>query len=130
MKERVVLIRGSAFTSIMEYARACHPKEGILLLRGKIGKERIMVDEVEIPPLAVHGSSYSSFPIYMLPIDLSTVGTAHSHPIGFPKPSVGDMNNYYGRVMIIVAYPYRSEQNMGVFNSKGDSLRYELTEDD
>lgn len=130
MKERVILISRSVFISIMEYARACHPKEGILLLKGRVGKQRIMVDEVEIPPLAVHGNSFSSFPLHMLPIDFSIVGTAHSHPTGVPRPSVGDLNNYYGRVMIIVAYPYRSEQNMGLFNNKGDSLRYELTEDE
>ena len=130
MKERMTLIWRSVFVSIMGYARACHPKEGILLLKGKVGKETIIVDEVEIPPLAVHGSIFSSFPLHMLPIDFSVVGTVHSHPSGVLKPSVGDLNNYYGRVMVIVAFPYRSERDMGIFNSRGDSLRYELVEDD
>ena len=130
MKERVILISRSVVLGVMEYMRVCHPREGILLLKGKVEKERIAVDEVEIPPLAVHGSGFSNFPLHMLPIDFSTVGTAHSHPSGFLRPSVGDLNNYYGRIMIIVAYPYSSERDMGIFNNKGDSLRYELVDDD
>ena len=129
MKEREILISRSVVLGVMEYMRACHPKEGILLLKEKAEKERIAVDEVEIPPLAVHGSGFSNFPLHMLTIDFSIVGTAHSHPSGFLRPSVGDLNNYYGRIMIIVAYPYGSERDMGIFNNKGDSLRYELVED-
>lgn len=128
MEKRTVSIDRSVILSILDYARACHPKEGVLLLRGKISKDRILVEEVEIPPLAVHGHRFSNFPLYMLPIDFSVVGTAHSHPSGVLKPSITDINNFYGRIMIIVAYPYRSEQDIAIFNGKGNIIRYEMAE--
>ena len=129
MKRRSVCINRSAILSILDYARACHPKEGILLLKGKVSKDKIKVKEVEIPPLATHGYGFSNFPLHMLPIDFSVVGTAHSHPSGVLRPSIGDLNNYYGRIMIIVAYPYRSEENMAMFDSQGNLIRYEMMED-
>jgi len=113
----------------LSYAKACHPNEGVLLLRGKAGKDKIMIDDVEIPPLAVHGQNFSNFPLYRLPIDFSIVGTAHSHPSGVLHPSVGDMNNFYGRIMIITAFPYETEQDMIVLNSEGKPVKYEITRD-
>jgi len=127
---RHIYLKKSVISSILEYASACHPKEGILLLRGRIEKERITVEEVEIPPLAVHGLGFSSFQAYMLPIDFSIIGTAHSHPSGVLRPSSTDMNRFYGRIMIITAYPYRMERDIAVFNSKGNRLEYEVINDE
>lgn len=128
MKDKYVSVEKSVVDSVLDYAKACHPKEGILLLRGKLHKDRIMVDEVEIPPLAVHGYSFSNFPVFRLPIDFSVIGTAHSHPSGVLKPSVADLNNFYGRIMIIVAYPYTSEWNVAMFDREGNLVKYEIVE--
>jgi proteasome lid subunit RPN8/RPN11 len=65
----------------------------------------------------------------MLPMDFSFMGTAHSHPSGVLKPSVPDMNNFYGRLMMITAYPYETESSLAVFNSSGNSVEYEVVED-
>ena len=124
-----VSVRRSVIESVLDYSKVCHPKEGILLLRGKVSRDQILIDEVEIPPLSVHGHSFSNFPLHMLPIDLSVVGTAHSHPSGVLRPSIGDLNNYYGRIMVIAALPYKSEHDMGMFDSKGDPIVYEVIED-
>ena len=129
MGERNIYIKKSVILSILEYAAACHPKEGILLLRGKIDKKRITIEEVEMPPLSIHGLGFSSFPIFMLPIDLSIIGTAHSHPSGVLRPSVTDMNKFYGRIMIITAYPYRTEKDIAVFDGQGNLLRYKIVND-
>lgn len=127
MKGKHVTVKRSVLESVLDYAKACHPNEGILLLKGRMSKDRIIVEEVEIPPLAVHGRSFSNFPLHMLPIDFSVVGTAHSHPSGVSRPSIGDLNNY-GRIMMIVAYPYRSEQNVFIFDGEGNSIEYATTE--
>lgn len=129
VKGKSVGVNLSVIESILDYVRACHPKEGILLLRGRVGKDRILVDEVEIPPLAVHGRSFSNFPLHMLPIDFSVIGTAHSHPSGAPKPSIGDLNNFYGRIMIIASYPYRSQQNIAMFDREGNPINYQIIND-
>jgi len=119
-------IKRPVLISILEYASACHPKEGILLLRGKINKKKITVEEVEIPPFSIRGLGFSGFPAYMLPIDFSIVGTAHSHPSGVLRPSPTDMNKFYGRIMIIAAYPYRTERDIAVFDGEGNPMKYEI----
>ena len=124
--DRHVYIKRSVILSILEYASACHPKEGILLLRGKVDKKKILIEEVEIPPLSISGYGFSSFQPYMLPIDFSIVGTAHSHPSGVLKPSSTDINKFYGRIMIIAAYPYRTERDIAVFDGQGNLLEYEI----
>jgi proteasome lid subunit RPN8/RPN11 len=127
--DRDLIIDRSVIESILQYARANHPSEAILLLNGKTTKAGTRIDGVEIPPLAVHGRGFSSFPLQTLPIDFSVVGTAHSHPSGVLQPSVQDLNNFYGRVMVIAASPYESANNLAVFNSKGEQIRYRVAEE-
>jgi len=103
-----------------------HPREAILLLKGKVDKNRIMVNDTQIPPLATHGNTFSTFPLHMLPIDFSIVGVAHSHPSGALRPSVTDLNKFYGQIMVITAYPYRSEKNLAIFDREGKPLKYEV----
>jgi proteasome lid subunit RPN8/RPN11 len=121
-----VSIERQVIESVLDYAKACHPKEGILLLRGKSRKGKTMIEEVVIPPLSVRGSGFSNFPLHMLPIDFSIVGTMHSHPSGALRPSTTDLNHFYGRVMIIVAYPYRSEQDIIVLDGEGNHVNFEI----
>lgn len=127
VKTKQLSIKRSVIESILDYAKACYPKEGILLLRGKTRKNGITVEEVELPPLSVRSSGFSSFPLYMLPIDFSIVGTMHSHPSGALKPSTADMNRFYGRIMIIAAYPYMSERDIVVLDREVSSINYEIS---
>lgn len=123
---RDVYVKRSVIRSILEYASACHPKEGVLLLRGKVDRKGIWIEEVELPPLSIHGVGFSSFRADMLPIDLSIIGTAHSHPSGVLRPSITDLNKFYGRVMIIAAYPYRTEKDLAVFDGEGKQIGYKI----
>ncbi|MEM3708187.1 MAG: Mov34/MPN/PAD-1 family protein [Nitrososphaerales archaeon] len=123
---RKITFKSSVIDSLLSYAKAFYPNEGILLLRGKMSKDEILVKEIVIPPLAIHGMGFSSFPFHTLPIDLSIVGVAHSHPSGVLKPSLEDLNNFYGRIMVIIAYPYKSENDIAVFDREGnDKVLYE-----
>lgn len=124
--EKHILIRQTLIDSILSYARGVYPNEGILLLRGKIKRDTIMVEENIIPPFATHGADFSSFPLFPLPMDASIVGAAHSHPSGALRPSVQDLNNFYGRIMVIVVYPYRSSRDLAVFNRDGKKVSYQI----
>ena len=124
--DKVILIKRAVIESVLSYAQMLHPREAILLLKGKVDKHRILVNDTWIPPLATHGNTFSTFPLHMLPIDFSTIGVAHSHPSGALRPSVTDLNKFYGRIMVIVAYPYRSEEDMAVFDREGNRLKYEV----
>ena len=112
--------------SVLSYAKMTYPKEGILLLQGKASKEKILIDSVVIPPFATHGHGFSSFPLDTLPSLLSLVGVAHSHPNGVLQPSTEDLNHFYGRVMVITAYPYESEKDLAVFDGRGYPIQYRI----
>ena len=124
--DKIILIERAVVDSILSYAQMLHPREAVLLLKGKIDKLGILVNETQIPPLATHGNTFSSFPLYTLPIDFSIVGVAHSHPSGALRPSVTDLNKFYGRLMVITAYPYLSEKNIATFDRDGKSLKYTI----
>jgi len=123
---RLVRFKKSVADSILSYAITAYPREGILLLRGKVGKGEILINNVLIPPLATHGRGFSGFPSIMLPMDLTLMGISHSHPSGSLQPSNQDLNHFYGRIMVITAYPFRSYGDIGVFNSHGDRLPHEI----
>ena len=118
----VVSISRGALVSILENARLLHPREGILLLRGKVGKDGIVVSEVLVPPLATYGKGFASFPMHMMPIEFSIVGSAHSHPSGSLTPSVDDLNRSFGRIIMIVAFPYLGEESVAVYDREGKRL--------
>ena len=122
--DKEVFVERSVVDSILSYAQMFHPRESILLLKGKIDKKKIVINDVQIPPLATHGNRFSSFPLSRLPIDFSVVGVAHSHPSGALRPSIADLNQFYGRIMLITAYPYQSEKNMIILDREGKQLKY------
>jgi proteasome lid subunit RPN8/RPN11 len=122
--DKEVFVERAVVDSILSYARMLHPRESILLLKGKVDKHKIVVNDTQIPPLATHGNTFSAFPLSRLPIDFSVVGVAHSHPSGALRPSVTDLNKFYGRIMLITAYPYQTEKNIIVLDRQGKPLKY------
>jgi proteasome lid subunit RPN8/RPN11 len=125
----LVRFEKSVADSILTYALDSYPREAILLLRGKAENNEVLINDVVIPPLATHGKGFSSFPHMMLPMDLSVMGVSHSHPSGSLYPSTHDLNHFYGRIMVITAYPFQSYSDIGVFNSHGDRLLHEVIPD-
>jgi proteasome lid subunit RPN8/RPN11 len=123
-KRHVVMTRQVA-DGIITYAKSWHPHEGILILQGKIKKEEIIIEGLIIPPFSLHGPYYSGFSGYELPFDLSYIGTAHSHPGGSNKPSLEDLNNYYGLVSIIISYPYE-DNTIGAFDRSGNIMEIKI----
>jgi len=125
----IVQLEKSVADSILSSAMDAYPKEAILLLRGKAEENRILIREVVIPPLSTHGLGFSSFPHIMLPMDLSVMGTSHSHPSGNLQPSIHDMNHFYGRIMVITAHPFQTYDDIGVFNKNGEKVLHEIVPD-
>ena len=122
---RYLTLQRHVADSIITYAKTCHPNEGILILQGQTKKSNIIVDGLVVPPFASHGPYYSGFPTYELPFDLSYIGTAHSHPGGSNRPSLEDLNNFYGFVSVIINYPY-SESDIGAFDRNGNKVHVEI----
>ena len=125
----LVRFEKSVADSILTSALDMYPRETILLLRGKSEKDQILISEILIPPLASHGLGFSGFSNVMLPMDLSLMGVSHSHPSGVLRPSTHDLNHFYGRVLVITAYPFQSYNDIAVFNSNGDKIPHEIIPD-
>jgi proteasome lid subunit RPN8/RPN11 len=99
------------------------------MLRGKKKKDTIRIVDLVIPPLATYGNGFASYPLHLLPMDFSLVGTVHSHPSGNKTPSDVDFNHFFGRVLMIVGYPYASLQDAVAYNSNGEEIPIEITKE-
>jgi proteasome lid subunit RPN8/RPN11 len=115
--------------SIFESARRLYPRETILLLRGKKVKDITVVVDLLVPPLATYGHGFANYQLHLLPMDFSLVGTVHSHPSGNNTPSDVDFNHFFGRILMIVGYPYASERDVAVYNSHGEKLPLQVTKE-
>jgi proteasome lid subunit RPN8/RPN11 len=120
-KRQVILTRQSA-DGIITYSKTWHPHEGILILQGKNKKNgEIRIDGLVVPPFASSGPYYSGFPTNELPMDLSYIGTAHSHPGSSNRPSLPDLNNFFGVVSIIISYPYEYD-TIAAYDRNGNNI--------
>jgi proteasome lid subunit RPN8/RPN11 len=122
-----VLIKREMLIYILKTATTVHPREMILLLRGKTKKNKTTITDLIVPPLATHGKGFSGFQPYMLPTDFSLVGTVHSHPSGVAEPSLADLHHSFGRIIMIVAFPYNNEESVAVYRHSGERLTLEIT---
>ncbi|RLF08583.1 MAG: peptidase [Thermoprotei archaeon] len=113
--------------AVLEASRNLHPRETLLLLRGRRGSDgSIVVEEVLVPPLATFGLGFASFNPFALPLDPSIVGSAHSHPSGDPSPSVQDLNLGRGPLLMIAASPYRGLMDIHIYTPSGEELDFEV----
>ena len=122
----VIVDRGLLGEMLM-FAKERHPKEAVLMLRGKVSKESITITDYLFPPFATTDSISASYPIHMLPIDFSIVGTAHSHPSGSLMLSTVDMNNMYGRISVLMGFPY-GPSDVAAYNKQAERLIVKITE--
>jgi len=125
----IVKVDRKLLETVFESARRLHPRETILLLRGKKTKDAVKVSELVVPPLASYGRGFAGIQVHMLPMDFSIVGTVHSHPSGSLMPSKADLNHFFGMLLMIVAFPFIDEGNVGVYSSSGEKLLLHVTED-
>jgi len=120
--EREIKLKKDVLNSILSYCLMKHPNEGILILRGKSKKGNVLIDGLVIPPFSFEAYSSSGFPHYMLPGDMSYVGTVHSHPSGSARPSVTDLNNFFQLISLIVRFPY-GDKDIFAWNSNGVTVK-------
>ena len=119
--ERKISLTKDARDGILSFCKMNHPNEGILILRGKSKRGDVFIDELVVPPFSETGADFAGFPHNPLPLDLSYVGIVHSHPTGTAKPSLTDLDNFFGLVSIIVKSPYEDE-DIFAWDSDGREL--------
>ena len=122
-----VSISQTLMEAILESAKTLYPKETILLLRGEKSKDLIKVTDLMVPPLATYGQGFANIPTHMLPIDFSIIGTVHSHPSGNLLPSPADLNHFWGKIVMIVGFPFADDRNVAVYDHEGEKLTLKIT---
>jgi len=125
--QRHVIITRQAADSIITWAKTHHPNEMMLILQGRNKKEAIIVDGLVIPPFAQSGPFYSGFTVHDLPYTIPNIGTAHSHPGGSNRPSLQDLNHFFGSVSIIISHPYEDE-TIAAYDRNGTSLEIKIVD--
>ncbi len=127
-KTVAVSISKEVLDAIFESAKQLYPKETVLILRGKKKKDTVHVTNLLVPPLATYGYGFANLPFHMLPMDFSIMGIVHSHPSGDKSASDVDSNHFYGRVMMIVGYPYETKQDVVAYNCYGEKLEVKIVD--
>jgi len=123
MMVKKVVLPSTVADSLLEMAKLAYPLEMLALLRGEKRGDGVYVEELLFAPLSKHGSSSVYFRLDLMPMDFTIVGLAHSHPSGIPKPSLDDLHNFIGRVMLILIPPFSSYRDIYAFDSDGERLR-------
>jgi len=122
-----VNIPSNILDAIYAGAKELYPRESFLMLRGNKKRGIIRITDLVLAPFAVHGEGFAHFNPYMFTGDYSLVGTVHSHPSGDISPSDTDLNYFFGRVLMIVGYPYEGKSCIAAYNSEGDVIPIEIT---
>ncbi len=125
----VVQLPKEILEAIYAGAKQLYPRESFLLLRGKKRKGVIYISDLVLAPFAVHGEGFAHFNPYMFSGDFSLVGTAHSHPSGNISPSHVDLNYFFGRILMIVGYPFEGERCVAVYGSEGERIALQITDE-
>ncbi len=119
--ERKVSITQETRDGILSFCKMNHPDEGILILRGKSKHGNVFIDALVVPPFSETGADFAGFPNNPLPLDLSYVGIVHSHPSGSARPSLTDLDNFFGLVSLIVKSPYEDD-DIFAWDSQGNEI--------
>ncbi|XES77948.1 MAG: Mov34/MPN/PAD-1 family protein [Candidatus Bathyarchaeia archaeon] len=125
----VVQISYEILDAIYAGAKQLYPRESFLLLRGKKKKGVVHISDLVLAPFAVHGEGFAHFNPYMFSGDFSLVGTVHSHPSGNINPSDTDLNYFFGRILMIVGYPFQGKNCVAAYGSSGQRLPIQITDE-
>ena len=123
----VIHVPTDILDAIYAGAKQLYPRESFLMLRGKKTKGIIKITDLVLAPAAIHGEGFAHFNPYMVSGDFSLVGTVHSHPSGNISPSTVDLNYFFGRILMIVGYPFEGKGCIAAYDSNGDKMPIEIT---
>jgi proteasome lid subunit RPN8/RPN11 len=113
-----------ALDSALASARSSHPNEfGGVLRADPPG----VISEILLLPGTTAGRRHANFRLYMLPADLTVVGTVHSHPSGALHPSDADLQLFrgFGQRHLILGAPY-STGMWRAYDGNGRETRLEV----
>lgn len=126
-RKTVTGIARDALALILEASRSTHPREFAGLLRAS----GHAIDEVVLVPGTMSDEDSATMMLHMMPLDMSIVGSVHSHPVPDLRPSEADRDMFgaKGHYNIIVAYPY-TVRDWACYSPAGERIPLPVLEDD
>jgi proteasome lid subunit RPN8/RPN11 len=118
-KRQVNGIAKELLDTVFEASKSSHPHEFAALLRATDG----VISEMLLVPGTTSNDTSARMLLDMMPLDLSVVGSVHSHPVHDLRYSDEDLHMFgaKGVYNIIVAYPY-GENDWICYNPKGEQI--------
>jgi len=91
-------------------------------------KDKNLIDEYVVVPSEYSQNSVSIKP-WLVPFDRKIVGTLHSHPNSFNKPSLTDLQNFakFGEIHLITCPPFDLD-SFSAFDNYGNRLELEVVD--
>lgn len=122
-KRRTWGIEGDVLDMVNEASRESFPNEFVAALRAEEG----VITEILLFPGSYSNEHSAHMQLYMMPIDLSVVGTVHSHPGPSNRPSDEDLHLFsnYGNTHIITCLPY-DRSSWQAYDHKGQRISLEI----
>ncbi len=119
-------ITRAALDSALANAASSYPNEfGGVLRADPPG----VISEILHVPGTTAGRRHANFQLYMLPVDLTVVGTVHSHPSGALQPSDADLRLFrsWGRRHLILGRPFAAG-SWRAYDGNGEETRIAVVE--
>jgi proteasome lid subunit RPN8/RPN11 len=116
-------IKRAVLESVVQAAQNTYPNEFIALLGGDSKKSEIT--ELIILP-ALSGSEAAIIRSDLLPLNVKSLGSVHSHPShsNFPSRADKKMFSSQGEIHLIICLPF-SVQTIRAFDSEGKEIAFE-----
>jgi proteasome lid subunit RPN8/RPN11 len=88
-----------------------------------------VITDLLLLPGTTAGHRHANFQLYMLPVDLSVVGTVHSHPSGALHPSDADVTlfRHWGRRHLILGRPF-TQGCWRAYDHGGEEIHLDVVE--
>lgn len=123
VRRRIWGIEGDVLDMINEASRESYPNEFVAALRAEEG----VITEILLFPGSYSNEHSASMQLHMMPIDLSVVGTVHSHPGPSNRPSDEDLHLFgnFGNTHIITCLPY-DRRSWQAYDHKGQKVSLDI----
>ncbi|SEO96298.1 Proteasome lid subunit RPN8/RPN11, contains Jab1/MPN metalloenzyme (JAMM) motif [Halogranum amylolyticum] len=128
----IIGIAADTLDFALEASEETHPDEYMGLLRGEdarnlgLDREGTVVTDVLIVPGTESNPVSATVQTSMIPNDMRSVGSIHSHPNGVLEPSDADLATFgNGDVHIIVGFPYR-KSDWRAFDREGNERQLDV----
>lgn len=118
-----IIIPKDVINTLNEYAAAAHPKEFFAFLKGNIRDGKAIVEQAYYHPILSTDKSVSILPS-LETHEHGIIGTAHSHPNSYLRPSKADLQVFSGFPVNLIM----DSQKFRVYDNAGKEAHYTLIE--